>query len=129
MNEVSKMLAAISVILTGMVSGIYLLRVIGKQYKSNHWVNRWNRNLRKCHKFLSVLLVAVTLIHGITSFTGVFKLTWGIISWIMLLLLGLSYCLKRKLGGNWIKLHRVLTLVFLVLLLLHLVELRSLREL
>lgn len=34
-------------------------------------------------------------------------------------LLGLSYLLRRKLKGNWMKIHRVLTVCLIVLVLLH----------
>lgn len=128
-DRVSKLLATGSIILTLMVAGIFVLRVMGKRYSSDHWVNRWNRSLRKHHKFLGILFVVVTLVHGMTSFTGIFKLTWGIVSWICLVLVGLSYALKKKLRGNWIKLHRVFAIMFIVLLMLHLAELPALREL
>ncbi len=105
---------------------IYVLRKLGKGKDKNSFLNRLNRALRKTHIPMGISLAIVSLIHGIASQTPVL---WGIVCCITIFLLGFNYMLRKKIKKpNWMKVHRILTVVMLVTLVLHLGEIKTIKE-
>lgn len=48
-----------------------------------------------------------------------FSINWGIICFVVSVLLGVSYLVRKGLKKNWMKVHRILTVCLLVFLVLH----------
>lgn len=103
-----------SAVLVLMLSVIYPLRIIKTKYKlaEEHPVSRWNDFLRKAHKKLGILSIVFVWMHcsvsgrstGVDSGIGVFLL-------VLLVLLALSYPLRRLIGSKWMAIHQVLTVI------------------
>lgn len=105
---------------------IFVLRKLGKGKDKNHFINVWNRRLRKAHKPMGIMLAIVSLIHGLASQTPAL---WGIVCCITIFLLGLNFMLRKKITKpNWMKVHRVLTVVMLITLVLHLGEIKTIKQ-
>ena len=93
---------------------------------------RLNRIFHDIHIPLGVVLIVAGLVHGLaagnplgTSFTqasfGQLLFTWnmGTLCFVLSILLGLTYVLRKILKKNWMKLHRVLTIVFVASIVIH----------
>lgn len=83
-----------------------------------------NKGLRKYHKQIGILLVITGLIHGVFSSEGIISFSLGTIAWIVSILLGLNWMFRKKLSKfkGWIYYHRILTVIFLLTILLHIVQ-------
>lgn len=116
-------LAWVAVALSFLLIVIWILRPISKK-RNIEWVKKLNRTLRKHHKVIGILLIIVALVHGLLSSESVLSFNWGTASWLVCVLLGLSWLLRKKLNFKkwWMYIHRVLTVAFIVLLLIHLIS-------
>ncbi|HPJ22526.1 MAG TPA: hypothetical protein PLH18_09275, partial [Clostridia bacterium] len=83
-----------------------------------------NKALRKHHKLIGIVLLAVALIHGLFSTESVFSLNLGTISWLIAVLLGINWLLRKKLIKikGWMFYHRVLVAVFAVSIVIHVID-------
>jgi len=95
--------------------------------KSDGWVNRLNRRLRKIHIPLGLALLIAAFVHAIFSSTGIFALIWGALCLVFLALTCLTWFFRKRKGFNFMKWHRVLTVAFLITLVLHLAEVPALK--
>ncbi|MDX1358640.1 MAG: hypothetical protein R3232_07410, partial [Clostridia bacterium] len=118
-------LAWISVFLAIFLAVAYLTRkaVIKIPSKREFFINL-NKNLRKHHKIIGAALILTGLIHGIFSSDKLFSLNWGTALWIVSILLGISWMLRKKLTGkkNWMYFHRLLVIVFSLSIVIHVVD-------
>jgi uncharacterized protein with FMN-binding domain len=117
--------AWISILLTVVLSIIYVLRkIIVKSKNKNAYLLTLNKSLRKYHKLLGILLVITGLIHGYFSSESILSLSLGTVAWIVSILLGLNWMARKKLSKykSWIYYHRILTLVFILTIVLHVVQ-------
>jgi uncharacterized protein with FMN-binding domain len=117
--------AWISILLAVVLSIIYVLRkLIVKSKGKNLYLLALNKNLRKHHKLLGILLVITGLIHGLFSSQSILSFSLGTIAWIVSVLLGLNWMTRKKLSKykGWIYYHRILTLVFILTIVLHVVQ-------
>lgn len=93
---------------------------------------RLNRMFHDMHIPLGVVLIVAGLVHGLaagnplgTTFMqasfGQLLFTWnmGTLCFVLSVLLGLTYVLRKILKKNWMKLHRVLTIVFVASIVIH----------
>lgn len=85
-----------------------------------------NKYMANTHKLMGLSLVITGLIHGIFSGESVISLNTGTICWIISITLGASWMARKILRkqGNWIKYHRVLTVIFLLTLGFHLIDVK-----
>lgn len=101
---------------------IYPIRMILKKYKlsERHWIRRANRFLRRKHKTLGIVTVVVVFLHGRIAFhnSGIRSIV-GVVLLLLLVLISLTYCFRYKLSGKWIKAHRILTLILIILMVYH----------
>lgn len=83
-----------------------------------------NKAFRKHHKLLGFLLIAVALIHGLFSSEAVLSVNLGTISWLLSILLGVSWMLRRKLTKvkSWMFYHRILVILFSLSIIIHVVD-------
>lgn len=119
-------LAWISVALMATLSIIYLLRIANKNFfnNQNEVLKKWNKNLRKHHKWMGIMIIITGLSHGILSSFSVLSFNMGTLLFVIFILLALSFIFRKifSKGTTWMKIHRILTGFTFVLLLLHLVE-------
>lgn len=117
--------AWISVFLAAALSIIYHLRklIIKSKGKINILVSI-NKKLRKHHKLLGIALVITGLVHGYFSSENIFSLNLGTAAWIVSILLGLNWMARKRLSKykGWIYYHRILTVVFLLTIILHVIQ-------
>lgn len=118
-------LAWIAVILVLLTAIIYILRIVARRSERlKPALQRLNRFLRKHHKLLGLLLIIAGLIHGLFSSDTVWSLNLGTVCWVLSVLLGLNWLLKKhfRKSKSWMFYHRWLTIVFLASLALHLFD-------
>lgn len=115
--------AWIALILSFLLVIIWVLRLICKKRKPL-FLYRINRALRKHHKLIGILLIAAALIHGLFSSDDLLSFNWGTANWIISILLGLSWMLRKKLNmkKTWMSIHRLLTLAFVTLIVIHILN-------
>lgn len=117
--------AWLAVVLAILLSIIYILRYIRKrESRYTLAIKKFNAFLRRHHKAMGIALVVLGLIHGLVSSESVFTINIGTISWIVSILLGINWLIRKKFSmqKGWMYYHRVLTLLFLVLVLWHVVD-------
>ena len=114
--------AKLTMPLTILVVMIFVLRIIGKRLDKGHWVNKWNRALRKKHIPLGIALAVISILHALCSSTGLLSLTWGTLAIVLLVAVSMSFYLRKKQGSKWMVWHRGLTAAFLIVLALHFTE-------
>lgn len=118
-------LAWISVFIALFLAVAYLTRkAIVKFPKYRAFFIKFNKALRKYHKWIGVVLIATGLVHGLFSSDKLFSINWGTANWIFSILLGISWMLKKKLTGkkNWMYFHRILVVVFSISLVIHVID-------
>lgn len=117
--------AWISVLLTVALSIVYVLRkaIIALKVK-NSFLTKLNRSLRKYHKLIGILLISTGLVHGYFSSEKVLSFNLGTASWLVCILLGLNWMMRKALSKykGWIFYHRILTMGFLLTIILHVVD-------
>lgn len=122
----SRVLAWITVVL----SVLEVLRFVARISK----IKVLNRFFHKIHIPFGVLMLIVGGIHGVLAgnfpdttlcdfeFAPVlFTLNFGTFCYICVIILGLTYLLRKKIKKLWMILHRIFTVIFAVLLVLHMV--------
>lgn len=117
--------AWISVFLAVMLSIIFVLRKINaKSSKRNSTIATINTKLRKHHKLIGLLLAFTGLIHGLFSSQSVFSLNLGTVAWIISILLGVNWMLRKYFSKyrGWMFYHRFLTVIFILVIGLHVVD-------
>ena len=113
--------AWIALVLTFFSVIIWVLRLAGKKKKIPllSAVNRW---LRRRHKLIGILLIAAGAVHGLFSSDALFSLNLGTVTWIVSILLGINWLFYKKLKKTWMTLHRLLTVAFVALLVIHILD-------
>ena len=82
--------------------------------------------LLRPHAVYGVLLLIVSLVHGILSGHKPAMMS-GKVAWLcLLILLILSLFKKRMNPGTWLRLHRIFAVLFCVLIVIHIVSSRFL---
>lgn len=122
--KISMLLAWGAVFCVLLAAGRYLARV-SKSGKAN-------RIFHKLHLPLGLLGLLLGLLHGLLAgnvpggkvLWGTMLLTvnWGSACFLLMILLGMSYLLRRQLKKAFMPVHRVLTVLLLAALLLHVVD-------
>jgi len=123
MNVVS---AWISAGLVAVLSIIWLMRLYIKKHgiKRERDVYRLNRMLRKYHKWTGISFVVIASVHGLFSSYKLLSLNFGTLIVVFSILMGVTYYLRKKFnnGSSWLSIHRALTLMILILIPVHIIE-------
>jgi|LGVF01.1.fsa_nt_gb uncharacterized protein with FMN-binding domain len=123
---INVVLAWISVGLIGVLSIIWLMRLYIKKHriKKERDVYRLNRMLRKYHKWTGISFVVIASVHGILSSYKLLSLNFGTLIVVFSILMGITYYLRKKFnkGSSWLSIHRALTLMILILIPVHIIE-------
>lgn len=122
--KISMILAWCAVVCVCLTAVRYLVRISKNQ--------RWNRLFHKLHIPTGLLALGFGLAHGLLAgnFPGgkvllgpeLFTLNWGSLCFVLLILLLLSYLLRKQLEKAWMPVHRVLTVLLLAVLAVHLLD-------
>lgn len=96
---------------------------------------RRKRFFHRIHILFGIVLMAAGVIHGLfagnssgtalsEASLGTLLFTWnmGTVCLILSVLLGATYLLRKVLKKHWMRLHRVLTLMFLIMLVIHIYQ-------
>lgn len=107
------------------LSIIWLIRLrllkMPKGFKKDA-ATRINRYLRKNHIYLGYIFILVSLIHGRLSSFSIMSFNYGTLAFVIAIMLWYSYADKVKLGKKWIKYHRELTLLIVLMTGVHILE-------
>lgn len=114
-------MAWISVLLLFMLSIKYIVRKQWMKDVKNEFWKKWNGYLRNSHIYIGILLIISGLIHGLNSSFDVLSFNYGTITFVFSILLGLNYYIRKKVRP-WIKYHRIMTILIIVALVVHVVE-------
>ena len=117
--------AWIATILMFSLAIIWVIRIAQKKdlkCKRSKKLKRVNRFLRKKHISLGVLFLIATYIHGRFSSFSVLSFNFGTLALIVGILLWYTFSHKNRFGKSWIKRHRELTVLIMVITVVHIVE-------
>lgn len=117
-------LAWVAMGLTFLLSIVFMTRkMIKNSSNQKAWI-KINLKLRKFHKEIGILLIGVGLVHGLNSSWSVWTWNMGTLAWILSIILGLNWLFRAPLSKSiqWMKIHRFLTVAFVLVLVLHLNE-------
>lgn len=99
---------------------LLLAKYIGRVSKHKNT----NNLLRKLHKPLGIAVIAIGTIHGLISFIKnpqeMVANFSGIILWVLIALLAVTFYARKKLKSKWFVLHRILAMLLVVVLVMHL---------
>jgi len=114
--------AWIALILGIILSIIILLRVINKKYFNNkkNILYKINKALRKYHKSIGVTIIVVGLFHGLFSSENIFSFNFGTLTWIITIIIALTWIFKKHI--KWMNWHRILTGLFIIVLVIHIID-------
>lgn len=113
--------AYISLILLVVLAVIYVLGRIARK-TGNKRLIIFNKSLRKVHTPLCYAFYAFGLIHGLLSSAPLLSMNIGSLCYFAALLLWLSHMLRRKLPLPFLRLHRILCALCIVMTIWHLVD-------
>lgn len=117
--------AWIAVISAVLLSVIWLLRIIQKQMpkgQDKDSIIKINKSLRKKHIDLGYLFLISSFMHGMLSSFSLFSINYGTITFVLGILILLTFTYKSELGKKWMKYHRELTVLLLIGTVVHLFE-------
>lgn len=118
--------AWIAVFLAIALSVIWIFRLVIRKYalKPQGKLARVNYRLRKAHKWLGIAFVVISLIHGALSSMDVLSANKGTVMTILGILMGITFYARKRLGHpqRWIRVHRVLTVLLMLLIPAHIAE-------
>ncbi len=116
--------AWLSVIFVVLLAIIYLLRIVNKGKRKSKFIAKINRKLRNSHKIMGIAFLITAAIHGFFSSCKIWSLNFGTLCMVIGVVIGLTYMLRKIFPKKltWIKPHRWLTAVLIVLLGLHIWE-------
>lgn len=111
------------------ISLLLISKFITKRLGKKGILKMLDHFLRKTHIFLGIILIIVGLVHGLNSSEEVLSLNLGTVLWIVSIILGLNFMLRKKLGQkkSWIFYHRILTVAFIVLTVIHVIDVGGIR--
>jgi len=124
-NLLNLITAWASVVLLVLVIAIWVLRVLVQKniVSKDSFIFKANRALRKNHKWTGIAFLVVAFIHGLFSSEQLLSFNWGSISFLFILIMGLSYLVKREFDRKtWVSMHRFLTLLVAATFFIHLVD-------
>lgn len=101
---------------------IYPLRIYisRNDIKNRTYLLKVNKLLHKIHKTLGIIILILTFIHCRLSSQKLGVNTGTLCLILMIFILG-SYLFKKQLKNKWLKIHRTLTIILLITIILHII--------
>lgn len=126
MDLIFNVIAAwLSVFLLAMLVVIWILRLGIKRvwFSPQSLLGRMNRQLRVAHRWLGLAFIAASLVHGIYASEALISLNLGTACFVAGILLGVTYLFKKRMKRSvWLRIHRMLSVLVVVLLVIHLID-------
>lgn len=101
------------------VCALLLAKYIGRISK-NKTINQF---LRKLHKPLGLAVIGISALHGIICFVRKPQFTiqnvTGILLFVLIIALALTFYARARLKAKWFKLHRIVAVVLVILMIIH----------
>lgn len=115
-----------SMILAGLLAVIIVMRVVNKYafHNKKNILYKINRYLRKIHKPMGVAIIITGFYHGLFSSDTILSLNYGTAVWVLTIVLAATWIFKAQLKKikNWMYWHRVITAVFVIILVIHIID-------
>lgn len=110
----------------GIITTILFVLTIIKFISNRLKWKKADQLLLKSHKVTGIILIIVAVIHFVTSFElyetrPLIIYILGFLAIICIIVVAASYFLRRKLGSKWIKIHKIGTMLVIVLVISHIV--------
>lgn len=121
--QVVGFLGWLNVVLVVIAGSLFGLRRLNKYVygNKNTTLKKIVKPLSKIHPYVGSALLISALIHGDLALGTVFKLHTGpLAGWILLLMMLVALIGKKFRVKNWLKIHRILAILFVCAILLHL---------
>lgn len=117
--------------LTVIFAALCAFKYIARKSKNK----KLNMAFRKVHIPFGIITLIFGLIHGLLAGNFpqaklseieiapvLFSLNWGTACFVVAVLLGVSYLLRKKLKKKWMFLHRILTVVMIGIIVIHIID-------
>lgn len=117
--------AWIATILMFSLTIIWVIRIAQKKdlkYKKSKRLKSISKFLRKKHISWGILFLIISYVHGRFSSFSVLSFNFGTLALIVGMLLWCTFSHRNSFGKSWIKRHRELTVLIIVLTVVHIVE-------
>lgn len=123
-NEFFTELGIVAVVLGFATVSIYFLRIVNKVLfgNKNSFLIKTRKYLKSAHPYLGTLLIVASGIHGY-SLLGEDEALLGLAAWIALVIIILSAFAKEFKIKQWMNIHKVISVLFVILLSSHLLTL------
>ncbi|MCO5385246.1 MAG: hypothetical protein NHB14_05175 [Desulfosporosinus sp.] len=123
-NEFFTELGGVAVVLGFATVSIYFIRIFNKVFlgNKNSFLTKTRKYLKSAHPYLGVLLIVSSGIHGY-SLLGEDEALLGLAAWIALVIIILSAFAKKFKIKKWLNIHKVISVLFVMLLFSHLLTL------
>jgi predicted ferric reductase len=121
--QVFGFLGWLNVVLVVIAGSLFGLRRLNKYVygNKNTTLKKIVKPLSKIHPYIGSVLLISAFIHGDLALGTVFKLHTGpLAGWILLLMMLVALIGKKFRVKNWLKIHRILAVLFVCAILLHL---------
>ena len=121
--QVFGFLGWLNVVLVVIAGSLFGLRRLNKYVygNKNTTLKKIVKPLSKIHPYIGSVLLISAFIHGDLALGTVFKLhTGSLAGWILLLMMLVALIGKKFRVKNWLKIHRILAVLFVCAILLHL---------
>lgn len=107
----------------GLVSTVLCVLLLAKYLGRISGNKRFNDFLHRIHKPLGALVILTGLVHGIRGFI-LFPNDFGanlsgLILWIVIIFLALTFHQRKQLKKKWFRYHQVLSAAALILIIIH----------
>lgn len=100
---------------------LLLLKFIARKSK----IKKFNRTFSKLHRLFAKIMITTGLIHGVLSLVksidDIIALVSGIFLFASAVYVCFTYIHRQHHKKNWMKMHRIGSIVFTILLVVHLV--------
>ena len=100
---------------------LLLTKYIGRISKNK----KINQLLRKIHNPLGITVIGIAGLHGIICFIktpqAIAQNITGLILWILILGLAATFYFKAKMKVRWFQMHRYLSIILCVIMMIHIV--------
>lgn len=100
---------------------LLLAKYIGRISKNK----KINQSLRKIHKPLGIAVIGIAVLHGIICFIktpqAIIQNISGLILWLLIIGLVGTLCARARLKAKWFQMHRYLSIILCVIMIIHIV--------
>lgn len=118
-------LAWISVFLGIILAAKYIIRVMSqKQTKNQSKYKKLNLVMKKFHILFGILMIISGFLHGVFSSEKILSFNFGTYTLVLCLAVACVWSFRKLFikRGVWIKYHRVLTLLLLISIIIHVID-------